>query len=140
MLTRAVPWAGKSHLQILTALMIRGERLPTASMSPGKGKKTHAAAQRKLVDAMAQCWHAEPSARPSFARILATLEDLMALYFPDEWARLVGAQAQAQGQEPQEQEGRAQEHELEGQEQEQEQGQGQEQQQQQQQQQEEEHE
>jgi hypothetical protein len=112
-------------------------------MSPGKGKKTHAAAQRKLVDAMAQCWHVEPSARPSFARILATLEDLMALYFPDEWARLVGAQAQAQGQEPQEQEGRAQEHELEHeheQQQQQEQEQGQEQEQQQQQQQQEEQE
>ena len=112
------------------------------SMPPGNGKKAHAAAQRKLVDAMAQCWHAEPSARPSFARILATLEDLMALYFPDEWARLAGAQAQAQGQEQQEQEGRAQAqgHELEEQEQEQEQGQEQEQQQQQQQQQQEEHE
>jgi hypothetical protein len=98
-LTRAVPWAGKSHLQILTALMIRGERLPTPTMAPGKGK-AHAAAQSKLVDVMAQCWHADHSARPQFARVLTTLEDLMALHFPDEWARLAGAQARMQEREP----------------------------------------
>jgi hypothetical protein len=108
-LTRAVPWAGKSHLQILTALMIRGERLPMPSMPPGKGKKAHAAAQRKLVDAMAQCWHAEPNARPSFAHVLTTLEDLMALYFPDEWARSAGAQARTQEQEQEEQQQQEQE-------------------------------
>ena len=74
-LTRQQPWPGKSHLEILTAVMIRGQRLPVPDLLREAGKgEVHAAAQRELARIMGQCWLAEPGQRPSFTQILAGLE------------------------------------------------------------------
>ena len=78
--TRQQPWAGRSSMEILTALMIRGERLPMPgpppASSPLSKDKAYAATQRGLSKLVGECWELKPAKRPSFLRVLHALEAL----------------------------------------------------------------
>ena len=78
--TRQQPWEGKSAVGIITALLVRGERLPMPgpppAASPLSKDKAYAATQRGLSKLMGQCWHSKPAKRPSFRRVLRELEAL----------------------------------------------------------------
>jgi serine/threonine protein kinase len=79
-MTRQQPWAGKSSMEILTALMIRGQRLPMPAPPPASSPlskdKTYVATQRRLSKLVGECWHAKPAKRPSFRQVLHVLEGL----------------------------------------------------------------
>jgi hypothetical protein len=103
-LTRQVPWAGKSHLEILTAIMIRGQRLPMPDVlkEPSESESTNLTEamqamglvfkQRGLLAKMMQdCWRAESGERPSFAHILGALEGLVRPAAATQQAILTGA-------------------------------------------------
>ena len=78
--TRQQPWAGKSPVGILNALVIRGERLPMPPPPPASSPffkdKIHAATRRGLSKLVGECWQAKPAKRPCFLEILHTLEAL----------------------------------------------------------------
>jgi hypothetical protein len=79
-MTRQQPWEGKSAMAILTALMIRGERLPMPgpppASSPLSKDATHAATRRGLATLVGKCWHTETAKRPTFLKVVHTLEAL----------------------------------------------------------------
>jgi serine/threonine protein kinase len=78
--TRQQPWAGKSAVEMITTLMVRGQRLPMPgpppASSPLSKDKAHAATQLGLRKLMGECWHAKPAKRPSFLKLLHELEAL----------------------------------------------------------------
>jgi serine/threonine protein kinase len=79
-MSRQQPWAGKSVVGIITALVTRGERLPMPPPPPASSPffkdKTHAATRRGLNTLVAGCWQAKPAKRPRFLKVLRTLEAL----------------------------------------------------------------
>jgi serine/threonine protein kinase len=76
-ITRQQPWVEKSAMEILMG-MVKGQRLPMpeppAASSPLFKNKTHTATRHALAKLLGECWHTKPAKRPSFARILRTLE------------------------------------------------------------------
>jgi serine/threonine protein kinase len=79
--TRQVPWAGTPAMEVLMG-MVQGQRLPMPEppvpSSPLFKHKVHTATRRELASIMADCWHQDPSKRPSFTRILRALQALAA--------------------------------------------------------------
>lgn len=62
-LTRQLPWQGKSKQQIIVNV-IRGARLDMPDNAP-----------QDLVTLCQECWHNEPEQRPTFGSLLETMRD-----------------------------------------------------------------
>ena len=82
-MTRQVPWAKKSAVEMIAA-SLRGQRLPMPEMDDDG--HAQAATWRGLRKMLKGCWHEKLAKRPTFAQLLGTLGALAATH-PDFWHR-----------------------------------------------------